>query len=113
MEKNFKRTLVTTALPYANGPVHISVFLSIYTPGLLLRYTVKRHRTSSVNCMIKANSSKKPLYNIMTKKQNNSWQTAILQELVPIVRTKELTETNVKLAEPPLMRRILLTLNLQ
>lgn len=23
MEKNFKRTLVTTALPYANGPVHI------------------------------------------------------------------------------------------
>ena len=23
MEKKFKRTLVTTALPYANGPVHI------------------------------------------------------------------------------------------
>ncbi|MCR5132904.1 MAG: class I tRNA ligase family protein, partial [Bacteroidales bacterium] len=23
MEKNFKRTLVTCALPYANGPVHI------------------------------------------------------------------------------------------
>ena len=22
MEKNFKRILVTTALPYANGPVH-------------------------------------------------------------------------------------------
>ena len=23
MEKKFKRTLITTALPYANGPVHI------------------------------------------------------------------------------------------
>ncbi len=23
MEKNFKRTLITSALPYANGPVHI------------------------------------------------------------------------------------------
>ncbi|MDR3992812.1 class I tRNA ligase family protein, partial [Parabacteroides sp.] len=23
MEKQFKRTLITTALPYANGPVHI------------------------------------------------------------------------------------------
>ena len=23
MEKNFKRTTVTSALPYANGPVHI------------------------------------------------------------------------------------------
>ena len=29
MEKNFKRTLITTALPYANGPVHIG-HLAVY-----------------------------------------------------------------------------------
>ena len=26
MEKIFKRTTVTTALPYANGPVHIDIW---------------------------------------------------------------------------------------
>ena len=39
MEKNFKRTLVTTALPYANGPVHIghlAEYMSrqIFIPGI-------------------------------------------------------------------------------
>ena len=29
-EKNFKRTLVTCALPYANGPVHIGHLAGVY-----------------------------------------------------------------------------------
>ncbi len=33
MEKNFKRTLVTCALPYANGPVHIGHLAGVYVPG--------------------------------------------------------------------------------
>ena len=32
MEKNFKRILVTTALPYANGPVHIGHLACMYPP---------------------------------------------------------------------------------
>lgn len=31
--KNFKRTLVTTALPYANGPVHIGHLAGVYVPA--------------------------------------------------------------------------------
>lgn len=33
MEKNFRRTLVTTALPYANGPVHIGHLAGVYVPA--------------------------------------------------------------------------------
>lgn len=33
MEKNFKRILVTTALPYANGPVHIGHLAGVYVPA--------------------------------------------------------------------------------
>lgn len=33
MEKKFKRTLVTTALPYANGPVHIGHLAGVYVPA--------------------------------------------------------------------------------
>lgn len=33
MTKNFKRTLVTTALPYANGPVHIGHLAGVYVPA--------------------------------------------------------------------------------
>lgn len=32
-EKKFKRTLVTTALPYANGPVHIGHLAGVYVPA--------------------------------------------------------------------------------
>ncbi len=32
-EKKFKRTLVTTALPYANGPVHIGHLAGVYIPA--------------------------------------------------------------------------------
>ena len=33
MSKEFKRTLVTTALPYANGPVHIGHLAGVYVPA--------------------------------------------------------------------------------
>ncbi len=33
MEKNFKRTLITTALPYTNGPVHIGHLAGVYVPA--------------------------------------------------------------------------------
>ena len=33
MNKKFKRTLVTTALPYANGPVHIGHLAGVYVPA--------------------------------------------------------------------------------
>lgn len=37
--KNFKRTLVTTALPYANGPVHIGHLAGVYIPAdIYVRY---------------------------------------------------------------------------
>ena len=39
MGKNFKRTLVTCALPYANGPVHIGHLAGVYVPAdLYVRY---------------------------------------------------------------------------
>ena len=33
MEKEFKRTLITTALPYTNGPVHIGHLAGVYVPA--------------------------------------------------------------------------------
>jgi len=33
MKKEFKRTLITTALPYANGPVHIGHLAGVYVPA--------------------------------------------------------------------------------
>ncbi len=39
MDKKFKRTLVTTALPYANGPVHIGHLAGVYIPAdIYVRY---------------------------------------------------------------------------
>ncbi|MBQ7690787.1 MAG: methionine--tRNA ligase [Muribaculaceae bacterium] len=38
-KKTFKRTLVTTALPYANGPVHIGHLAGVYVPAdIYVRY---------------------------------------------------------------------------
>jgi len=35
----FQRTLVTTALPYANGPVHIGHLAGVYVPAdIYVRY---------------------------------------------------------------------------
>ncbi|MBR1632873.1 MAG: methionine--tRNA ligase [Bacteroidales bacterium] len=45
MEKNFKRTLVTCALPYANGPVHIGHLAGVYVPAdIYVRYLRLRGR---------------------------------------------------------------------
>ena len=33
MTKEYKRTLITTALPYANGPVHIGHLAGVYVPA--------------------------------------------------------------------------------
>ena len=39
MEKKFNRTLVTCALPYANGPVHIGHLAGVYVPAdIYVRY---------------------------------------------------------------------------
>ncbi|MCM1093008.1 MAG: methionine--tRNA ligase [Lachnospiraceae bacterium] len=39
MEKKYKRTLITTALPYANGPVHIGHLAGVYVPAdIYVRY---------------------------------------------------------------------------
>ena len=39
MDKKFKRTLVTTALPYANGPVNIGHLAGVYVPAdIYVRY---------------------------------------------------------------------------
>ena len=40
-EKNFKRTTVTAALPYANGGVHIGHLAGVYVPAdIYVRYPV-------------------------------------------------------------------------
>ena len=39
MTKKFNRTLVTCALPYANGPVHIGHLAGVYVPAdIYVRY---------------------------------------------------------------------------
>ena len=39
MDKNYKRTLVTCALPYANGPIHIGHLAGVYVPAdIYVRY---------------------------------------------------------------------------
>src|SRR5699024_7172890 len=39
MEKKFKRTTVTAALPYANGPVHLGHMAGVYVPAdIYVRY---------------------------------------------------------------------------
>ncbi|NLV38643.1 MAG: class I tRNA ligase family protein, partial [Bacteroidales bacterium] len=39
MTRQFKRTTVTTALPYANGPVHIGHLAGVYVPAdIYVRY---------------------------------------------------------------------------
>ena len=38
-EKNYKRYLITSALPYANGPVHIGHLAGVYVPAdIYVRY---------------------------------------------------------------------------
>jgi methionyl-tRNA synthetase len=45
MDKEFKRTLVTCALPYANGPIHIGHLAGVYVPAdIYVRYLRLRGR---------------------------------------------------------------------
>jgi len=45
MTKTFKRTTVTTALPYANGPVHIGHLAGVYIPAdIYVRYLRLLHK---------------------------------------------------------------------
>ena len=45
MAKEFKRYLVTSALPYANGPVHIGHLAGVYIPSdIYTRYLRRRGR---------------------------------------------------------------------
>ena len=42
-QKNFKRTTVTAALPYANGGVHIGHLAGVYVPAdIYVRYFSKK-----------------------------------------------------------------------
>ena len=51
MEKKFKRTTVTSALPYANGPVHIGHLAGVYVPAdIYVRYLrLKNNQKESSN----------------------------------------------------------------
>jgi len=43
--KKFKRTLVTSALPYANGPIHLGHLAGVYVPSdIYVRYLRQRER---------------------------------------------------------------------
>jgi len=45
MDKTYKRHLITTALPYANGPVHIGHLAGVYVPAdIYVRYMRLRNR---------------------------------------------------------------------
>jgi methionyl-tRNA synthetase len=45
MDKKFKRCLVTAALPYANGPVHIGHLAGVYVPAdIYVRYMRSKGR---------------------------------------------------------------------
>ncbi len=51
MENNYNRTLVTCALPYANGPVHIGHLAGVYVPAdIYVRYLKMRHRDVLLIC---------------------------------------------------------------
>ena len=43
--KAYKRTLVTSALPYANGPLHLGHMAGVYVPSdIYVRYLRQRDR---------------------------------------------------------------------
>ena len=50
MEKNFKRTLITTALPYANGPVHIGHLAGVYVPADIYARYLRLQEIGRASC---------------------------------------------------------------
>jgi len=43
MSKEYKRTLITTALPYTNGPVHIGHLAGVYIPADIYARYLRLH----------------------------------------------------------------------
>ncbi|HOG41966.1 MAG TPA: class I tRNA ligase family protein, partial [Bacteroidales bacterium] len=51
MNTNYKRNLVTCALPYANGPIHIGHLAGVYVPAdIYVRYLHMRGRKTLFVC---------------------------------------------------------------
>ena len=110
MEKNFKRTTVTSALPYANGPVHIGHLAGVYVPVSYThlraheavhrpKHTTNWLQTSSRSYTKKESLSKKLRNNIMMKKHTSFWPTATSPVNVLTVIRKVPMVTNAKSAE--------------
>ena len=54
MDKKFKRTTVTSALPYANGPVHIGHLAGVYVPAdIYVRYLRLKGTRQEYWCQLK------------------------------------------------------------
>ena len=128
MEKKFKRTTVTSALPYANGPVHIGHLAGVYVPAdIYVRYlrlkkedvlfiggsdehgvpiTIRAKKegitpqdvVDRYHTLIKKNSSKKHPNNITTRKQKHSLPTVISPANVLTATRKVPMATNAKSA---------------
>ena len=49
--KDYKRYLITAALPYANGPVHLGHLAGVYVPAdIYVRYLRQRERDVAFVC---------------------------------------------------------------
>ena len=49
--KDYKRYLITAALPYANGPVHLGHLAGVYVPAdIYVRYLRQRGRDVAFVC---------------------------------------------------------------
>ena len=63
MDKKFKRTLVTSALPYANGPVHIGHLAGVYVPAdIYVRWLRLRAKTSSSSAVATSTECLSPFW---------------------------------------------------
>ena len=75
MNKTFKRTLVTTALPYANGGVHIGHLAGVYIPAdIYVRYLRARHQEV---CFIGGSDEHGVPITIRAKKENTTPQAIV------------------------------------
>ena len=70
MEKKFKRTTITSALPYANGPVHIGHLAGVYVPAdIYVRYLrLKKKEVVSIVMYILNQCPTKIVYEKNTRK---------------------------------------------
>ena len=83
MDKKFKRTLVTCALPYANGPVHIGHLAGVYVPAdIYVRYLRMRGEDVLYVCGSDEHLSLKKLAKISGHKKI---------EMIPVAKIEVLT----------------------